>query len=185
MFPEAGCFQHEILGGRYDRGTDRETKGRLKWGVGKLIAHAPTSPIVIAFYHAGMEHIMPQTDINYVRKLVHKYPQSGHDVDLRVGREIRFDDLIEAHEAEFGSLWKYRLKRAEEDEAEFHAMWDSQGTDYILYHKITSRIEQELLELGSSMPYYGKEENKEAAGEDEAGGCGAAAVRRSVASVSF
>ena len=36
------------------------TKGRLKWGVGKLIAHSPVPPIVLAVHHKGMAGIMPQ-----------------------------------------------------------------------------------------------------------------------------
>ena len=35
-------------------------EGKLKWGVGKLIAHCPTTPIVIPFYHFGTENTYPQ-----------------------------------------------------------------------------------------------------------------------------
>ena len=152
IFPEAGCFQHEILGGRYDVGDARETKGRLKWGVGKLIAHAPVRPTVICFYHSGMEHIMPQQE--FPRTLKTKTPIPGHDVKLKVGDELDFEDLISEHEAVHGPLWKYDVLNDLEDDEDFHAKWDSKETDYILYHKITARIEDNLLRLGSDMPHF-------------------------------
>ena len=31
------------------------SSGKLKWGVGKLIAHAPRRPIVIPFFHSGKD----------------------------------------------------------------------------------------------------------------------------------
>ena len=34
--------------------------GKLKWGVGKLIAHCPRKPIVIPFIHFGTENTYPQ-----------------------------------------------------------------------------------------------------------------------------
>ena len=33
-------------------------KGRLKWGVGRLIAHSHKTPTVIPFYHTGMSEVM-------------------------------------------------------------------------------------------------------------------------------
>jgi monolysocardiolipin acyltransferase len=122
------------------------------WGVGKLIAHAPVPPIVICFYHSGMEHLMPQ--VEYPRKLLVKFPQSGHDVKVKFGTQMQFDDLIREHESLYGPLWKYRVKNDDDNDDDFHSEWDSKPTDYILYHKITARIEQELLELGHNMPYF-------------------------------
>ena len=152
IFPEAGCFQHEILGGRYDVGDAREKKGRLKWGVGKLIAHAPERPVVICFYHSGMEQIMPQNE--YPRSLKTKLPIPGHEVRLKVGKELYFDDLITEHESTYGPVWKYDVMQGSEDDSEYHSRWDSKETDYILYHKIVSRIEKQLLDLGKVMPHF-------------------------------
>ena len=58
LFPEAGVFQRPTLGGRRN-GKEFEI-GKLKWGVGKLIAHAPNKIIVIPFFHTGMETVIPQ-----------------------------------------------------------------------------------------------------------------------------
>ncbi len=64
IFPEGGTFQRNELGGRgrgrYPGAIQDYSKSKLKWGVGKLIAHAPVRPRVIPFAHAGMEHILPQ-----------------------------------------------------------------------------------------------------------------------------
>ena len=133
-------------------GDAREKKGRLKWGVGKLIAHAPVRPVVICFYHSGMEHIMPQNE--YPRSLKTKLPIPGHEVKLKVGGELSFDDLIAEHESVYGPLWKYDVMQDAEDDSDYHSKWDSRETDYILYHKITSRIEEELLGLGREMPHF-------------------------------
>jgi len=32
---------------------------RIKWGVGQLVWHCPTEPIVLPLWHVGMEHILP------------------------------------------------------------------------------------------------------------------------------
>lgn len=112
--------------------------GKLKWGVGKLIAHAPTPPVVIPFSHVGMEKLLPQDEISgktYLRKdfgksvLKFLFPKfddkvdgngndggngsgdgSGLRIRIQFGHEIKFDDLIQEHEDKYGPLWKYRGK---------------------------------------------------------------------------
>ena len=114
--------------------------GKLKWGVGKLIAHAPTPPVVIPFSHVGMEKLLPQDEISgktYLRKdfgmslLKFLLPRfifddkddeddgdgngdsgdgSGLRIRIQFGHEIKFDDLIQEHEDKYGPLWKYRGK---------------------------------------------------------------------------
>lgn len=44
------------LGGREDKEA-REKIGRLKWGVGKLIARAEVPPVVVPIYHLGMDKV--------------------------------------------------------------------------------------------------------------------------------
>jgi hypothetical protein len=43
----------------------RRELGRLKWGVGKLIAHAPVTPVVIPLYHTGMQSVVPLHPISH------------------------------------------------------------------------------------------------------------------------
>jgi hypothetical protein len=123
VYPEAGVYQWEHeLGGR--RNGQQDTIGKLKWGVGKLIAHHPTNlsrhsfldtvndvpnthstkqqtkcPIVIPFYFLGTESITPFDDpIN--RKVTTTFPQFGQRIVLRFGAPIVFDDLLEEFERE-------------------------------------------------------------------------------------
>ena len=160
MFPEAGVWQKNELGGR---GADEKlppptvdgkiaNKGKLKWGVGKMIAHSSETPIVIPFCHLGMEKIMPQ-DLE-TRKTLTAVPIPGvHDVSVKFGEEIEFDDLIHAHEEKHGKIRKCN-PNCSEDEApieEFHKHWDSTIQEKELYHKITHRIEQRLEELHSQL----------------------------------
>jgi hypothetical protein len=107
--------------------------GKLKWGVGKLIAHAPITPVVIPFAHVGMEKLLPQDEISgktYLRKdfgksllkfvlprFIFDDKDDGNDSDgsglrirIQFGHEIKFDDLIQEHEDKYGPLWKYRGK---------------------------------------------------------------------------
>lgn len=123
--------------------------GKLKWGVGKLIAHAPVTPKVIPFAHKGMEKLLPQDETTGKTKLRENFLRSflpsalllrisgeggkgSKDdaiigdklrVTVRFGQEIRFDDLLEEHEKQHGKLWKYSgTWNAEE---EYHASRES------------------------------------------------------------
>jgi len=48
-------------------------KGKLKWGVGKLIAHCPQKPIVIPFCHFGTENTYPQDSLTKIIKNIIPY----------------------------------------------------------------------------------------------------------------
>jgi monolysocardiolipin acyltransferase len=66
VFPEGRVIQSGQLG--LDPLTKRseseiKSKGRLKWGVGKLIAHSASTPIIIPMYHTGMQQVMLQNNI--------------------------------------------------------------------------------------------------------------------------
>lgn len=124
VYPEAGVFQYKNrLGGR---GNGKENEiGKLKWGIGKLIAHNPSyrivernlvspnsprseitqiykSPVVIPFYFVGTEDITPFVEPS-VRVLRSVFPQlGGHSVALKFGPPIYFDDLIDDFLAEQG-----------------------------------------------------------------------------------
>ena len=112
------------MGGRDNEGREHEI-GRLKWGVGKLIAHSPCPPVVIPFFHWGMETILPQHP--QTKALLTKgVPVPGHNVTVRFGSELHFDDLIQAHEQRFGPLWKYNASVDNDRDADnFHDHWDS------------------------------------------------------------
>lgn len=66
IFPEGGIWQCDELGGR-GRGHTPESmkvnKSKLKWGIGKLIAHSKIRPRVIPFAHVGMENLLPKDPV--------------------------------------------------------------------------------------------------------------------------
>ena len=144
-------------------------KGKLKWGVGKLIAHAPITPRVIPFAHCGMERLLPQDSVSgktYLRRdFVHSLLPSfllGNDdnnnndgdgkglrVQIQFGHEIHFDDLIQEHEAKYGKLWKYRGKEEPLTTTNTTTTtpvenWVSSKEERVLYSKIVRRIEGHL-----------------------------------------
>jgi hypothetical protein len=81
-------------------------RGKLRWGIGKMIAHAPVRPRVIPFFFMGTENAYPQS-ADASKTVTNKLPRINHDVSIRVGAEIFFDDLIAEHEQLHGPLWKY------------------------------------------------------------------------------
>lgn len=146
LFPEAGIWQLDTLGGR-SNGKESEI-GKLKWGVGKLIAHAPKRPVVIAFYFSGSEKILPQDP--QTKDLLSPIPKLNHNIQICFSQEIVFNDLIQEHEKKYGNLWKYSTNSDLET-------WKSKPQDLELYSKIAKRIEDVLTQLNEE---YNRKNNK-------------------------
>ncbi|RLN49787.1 hypothetical protein BBJ29_004309 [Phytophthora kernoviae] len=127
IFPEGKIVQREALGGRPS--PRREEIGRLKWGVGKLIARATQRPIVVPIYHYNMEQLMPQDENNHLISMI---PRTNLDLGVIVGEPVSFDDLFDKYAADcvVGS-----------------SPWESQEREKALYSAITRRIENALLAL--------------------------------------
>lgn len=89
-------------------------KGRLKWGVGKIIAHSPEPPIVVPFYHKGMAGVMPQHNLlqqhdgawEFNNKVLSPIPRTGAVIVVRFGQPIPVDDLVREYEDAHGPLFK-------------------------------------------------------------------------------
>jgi len=169
IFPEGGVWQCKELGGRgrdfrgvvsdsdtnkkngtssrVDRsGKNAADASKLRWGVGKLIAHAPIRPRVIPFAHVGMENILPSNPVTGKTELKRRiFGGEPLKVHVRFGEEIHFDDLIEEHEKTHGALWKYDGADSAKN-ATVHK-WMSSDSDKELYHKITLRIEERMESL--------------------------------------
>ncbi|RHY27636.1 hypothetical protein DYB25_007816 [Aphanomyces astaci] len=131
IFPEGKIVQGGGLGGR--DGPDAATIGRLKWGVGKLIARAEITPVVLPIYHVGMDKVMPQTPDHKLKSIV---PRLGQRVHVLVGSPIYFDDLFKKYEAD-------RRQGVQGD----GFTWESDAAEKKLYSAITRRIELALLAL--------------------------------------
>ena len=69
-----------------------------------------------------------------------RLPQLGQTVSVVFGSSMDFSDLIEYHETVYGSLWKYDMRCSPNE-------WTSRPSDFILYHKITKRLESALNSL--------------------------------------
>ncbi|CAF3956001.1 unnamed protein product [Rotaria sp. Silwood2] len=73
---------------------------RLKWGVGRLIAEAKICPLVVPFYHLGMDSVLPNVE-PYTPKMSQK-------VSIYVGEPLILDDLVEKMKKENRSLQEIR-----------------------------------------------------------------------------
>ncbi|CAM9753660.1 unnamed protein product, partial [Sphacelaria rigidula] len=91
------------IGGRPPPGS--HSLGRLKWGVGKIVAHAPRTPRIIPFFHTGMQNLVAEDPAT--KDVLPTHPRFYNDITLRVGNEIDVSDLISDHEGKHGALWKY------------------------------------------------------------------------------
>jgi len=142
---KGGVYRLDRLGGR-SNGSERDI-GKLKWGVGKLIAHSPKAPIVVPIFITGTEDILP---VNPVTEKVDNFiPQMGYQVVVRFGSPIHFQDLLAEFESKHGELWKYKASVDEESAADRLA-WETSrygGANapmLELYSEITKRIELAL-----------------------------------------
>jgi len=136
MFPEGKIYQGGKVGREYYNCRSEEEArrmGRLKWGIGKVIAHCPKKVRIVPFHHVGMEGVVPQYETG---ELKGPLPMGGSEVSLRFGEEVDVEDIIEEHEKWYGKVWKYGEGR-----------WKSEDSDRELYSKITRRLEEKLIEL--------------------------------------
>eukprot|EP00518_Triparma_eleuthera_P020316 CAMPEP_0197553578 /NCGR_PEP_ID=MMETSP1320-20131121/9315_1 /TAXON_ID=91990 /ORGANISM="Bolidomonas sp., Strain RCC2347" /LENGTH=326 /DNA_ID=CAMNT_0043114355 /DNA_START=344 /DNA_END=1320 /DNA_ORIENTATION=- len=139
LFPEGKIFQSGSVGSLYFNARPPAVAadiGKLKWGVGKVVAHCPNPVALVPLHHVGMEGVVPQRSDGELRTYV---PQPGNEAVLRVGREVYVDDIIEEWEAENGKLWKYGESGAER--------WESTRKEKELYSKIARRVEEALEDL--------------------------------------
>ncbi|CAM9263716.1 unnamed protein product, partial [Phaeothamnion confervicola] len=166
IFPEGKTVQTGHLGGR--TGTRAQEIGRFKWGVGKLIAHAPVTPVVVPFFHTGMQEVVPEHPVT--KDVLNTAPGCGKDITVRVGRPVEVRDLVEAYEQEHGPLRKYHARAVadgtvgvgcsnsdsgdgsgsscvKEGDENWRRIWASTLQERQLYSAIARRIEIALAEL--------------------------------------
>eukprot|EP01119_Soliformovum_irregulare_P004532 TRINITY_DN1556_c0_g1_i2.p1 TRINITY_DN1556_c0_g1~~TRINITY_DN1556_c0_g1_i2.p1 ORF type:complete len:191 (-),score=34.13 TRINITY_DN1556_c0_g1_i2:18-590(-) len=62
----------------------------LRWGIGKLVAEAKRTPIVLPFYHTGFEKIMPEKKIYIPRPF-------GKTLGIMVGEPIDLADMVQSY----------------------------------------------------------------------------------------
>lgn len=152
LFPEGKVNQGDRIGANYIGVRDAEAAalcgGRLKWGIGKMVAHSPQAPVLIPFYAKGMRELLPCDPATGENERPTLARMTGKRVEFWAGREVKFDDLIRAHEIEHGPLWKYG-SRPGEDSADWREHWPSSKEERALYSAITWRVEEEMIRLQS------------------------------------
>jgi 1-acyl-sn-glycerol-3-phosphate acyltransferase len=115
--------------------------GPIKSGVGKLIAHAyPNDPVVLPMYHKGMDQLLPEKILGNADQerglpadTVMKFPSSGNDIHLYVGKPLTFHEKIQRFDEQHPGL----LKKS----------WFSTPETTSLYREIARDIEIELIAL--------------------------------------
>lgn len=137
VFPEGRTVQTGHTGGRM--GKNEAQIGTLKWGVGKLIAHAPVRPEIIPIFHTGMQNVVPENPIT--RDVLKALPSTGHQITLRAGPPVLVDDLIAEHERLHGPLPHYTAN-VDTDDARYR--WKSTDAERTLYAAITRRLQAAL-----------------------------------------
>jgi Acyltransferase len=87
--------------------------GPLKWGVGKLIANASKTPIVVPIYHRGLNDTMPQDREN---QLIFAAPQLQNNtlISVQAGDPISVVDLIDDYHS------KARARACKRNERRLH-----------------------------------------------------------------
>ena len=89
--------------------------GPLKWGVGKFLANARVLPIVLPYYHMGMQPIVPQDRHNKVAHkdgalgLLNHVIKTPADITVKFGEPVQYKDIIEDYHV---SARKRALRRA-------------------------------------------------------------------------
>lgn len=147
LYPEGRIWQCAPVGGASLRpdGSAYEAppwqqpyRPYLRWGVGRIVAEAPVSPRIVAYYHTGMADLQPQG--SHDERLLSWRPRTGNEIVIQVGEPFDVDDLLQAHEE---TVTRLRARGADDVTL--------RRARHALYSDITQRVHDELLGLERSL----------------------------------
>ncbi|KAK8814199.1 hypothetical protein WA158_008061 [Blastocystis sp. Blastoise] len=136
IFPEGKTWQNNAYIVRDKEGCLQSKSGRkappgrllgpLKWGVGKLVGDSDKTPVVIPFYHMGMEKIYPLDAKNANTYLI---PRTGNTLYVIVGKAIPLRNIVDKYKPLINKETNYQKK---------------QELQHIMYKEITDTIDHSL-----------------------------------------
>lgn len=100
IFPEGRVWQDWRFEG------NEPVLGPFKAGVGKLVAHARVTPLVVPFYHRGMGDIAPERPLENRKskkpvQVASIYPNTGKTVTVLVGEPIDFSEKVNKFKSDY------------------------------------------------------------------------------------
>jgi len=134
---------------------------RLKWGIGKLVARSPVTPIVLPFYHKGMEQVMPLYDGGKWDPFL----RTGKSISVLFGAPIDFSREVRQYKQD-------RLNRSTQFDntrdpnkvcgggGDDDGDYDDDEYDLKFYKQITDVIEVELRKLETELNLLQQPPNK-------------------------
>lgn len=121
---------------RFDESEPR--LGPFKVGVGKLIAHCLTDPVVVPMYHKGLDKVIPEKILPNKKSRKASVPRSilpriGRKIELYIGDAIDFQSKLSAFDKKHGP--------------EMRRSWQSTPELLQLYAEITNEVREKVLLL--------------------------------------
>jgi len=68
---------------------------RLKWGVGRLISECVSEPIVLPYWHCGMNKVYPTEKPMCLPKSFPRVPRFGKQVTVLFGEPVRYREVLD------------------------------------------------------------------------------------------
>ena len=121
---------------RFD--ADEPRLGPFKVGLGKLIAHCSTDPLVVPIYHKGLDKVIPEKVLTNRKSRKASVPKSivpriGKKIELYIGDAIDFRSKLGAFDELHGS--------------DMRRSWQSTPELLQLYADITNEVREKMLLL--------------------------------------
>ena len=133
VFPEGRVWQNW----RFEK--NEPILGPFKIGVGKLIAHCTTNPVIIPIYHKGMDSVVPEKrpagdKLKTKRAMPPKsiLPRIGNNIEVWVGTPFNLTEKVNTFNAQYPGML---------------SSWQSTPETIGLYTELTNDVREKMIEL--------------------------------------